>query len=76
MAKVEEVAMLALTAKRSVENHHEQQEAPNTRRTYINCNCEQARQFVHQDYFWPAPIFQDWQFSRLFRNTKAMAQLV
>jgi Plant transposon protein len=75
-AKVEEVAMLALTATRSVENHHEQQEVPKTRRTYINYNCEQARQSVHQDYFGPTLMFQDWQFSKLFQITKAMAQLV
>jgi hypothetical protein len=47
--KVDKVAMMALVAKRSVDNHHDQQEVPKTRRTYINYDCERARQSVHLD---------------------------
>jgi hypothetical protein len=45
-AKVEEVAMLALPAKRSVEDHHEHQEVPKTKRTFIKYNCDWVRQSV------------------------------
>jgi Plant transposon protein len=76
MQKVEQVSMLAIAAKRSLEDHHEQQEVPKTTRTFIKHDCKQVRQSVEQDYFEPTPAFQDCQFSWFFCITKTMVQLV
>jgi hypothetical protein len=73
-ARVESVAMIALQAKRALDD--DQLKPPKMKREYIRYDRERARMSVVYDYLGPQPIFPDHQFERFFRITRPMAQLV
>jgi Plant transposon protein len=45
-------------------------------RDYIEYERERARANVYKDYFSPSCIFRDYQFERIFRVTKAIAEII
>jgi hypothetical protein len=54
----------------------EENKVPRTGRLYIHNDHDRARSNVYDDYFSPTYKFQDYQFERNFRITKAMAEII